>query len=219
MKSINQRFLILVWLVLFTAQACVLTNFFQSPVDEPVPVVEPTRAPTDAPTSPPVSPPTATPTVEPTAAPDPIEFIDILPIDLGDGQVLLWAGGAIASTSADTEAYHVQQALGKPNTHACGQFVTAWQPAEDETEAWIELYYAPFILPNEIQIAMSYRPTQISKVEVVTLDEETVTVFDREVNELYQTEDCPISRTFWLPEVEVLLSTVRITLARSVEEE
>jgi sugar lactone lactonase YvrE len=212
MKCFLRRIVILVWLFLFTVQACKPSNFSQSPEAEPDPILTPTPAP--APTKTPPSLPASMPTATPIIEPDPIEFIDLLPIDLGDGQVLLWAGGASASTSAGMAAYHAKQALGKPNTLACGHFVSAWQPAVDETEAWIELYYAPYILPNLIYIAQSFLPKQLSKVEVMTLDEETITIFDREVDDLYQPDECPAMRALTLPDVEVLISTVRITLER-----
>ena len=215
MKSTKQRIIILICMVLFTAQACKPSNFIQSPVAEPDPILEPTPAPTNTSPSLPASIPTATPIIEP----DPIEFIDLLPIDLGDGQVLLWAGGASASTSAGMEAFHAKQALGKPNTLACGRFVTAWQPGEDQTEAWIELYFAPYILPNLIYIEQSYLPKQLSKVEVMTLDGETISIFDREVDDIYQPDECPATRALSLPDVEELISTVRITLKREDDEE
>jgi sugar lactone lactonase YvrE len=215
MKYSNRRFVIMVWLFLFAIQACSPSKTSQSLVTETDSVVAPTSAPAKTPTSLAVSKPTATPTIEP----DPIEFLDVLPIDLGDGQVLLWAGGASTSGSAGMEGYHAKQALGKPNTLACGRFVTAWQPAEYQTEAWIELYYAPYILPNLIYIKQSYLPQQISKVEVVTLDGEIITVFDRELDDLYQPDDCPATRALSLPEIETLISTVRITLERGAEDD
>jgi ligand-binding sensor domain-containing protein len=215
MKLNNRRFVILVWLFLFAVQACTPSKIIQSPVTEPDPVFAPTPEPTETPPSILVDIPTATPIIEP----DIIEFIDLLPINLGDGQVLLWAGGASASTSAGMEGYHAKQALGKPNTLACGRFVTAWQPVEDETEAWIELYYAPYILPNLIYIEQSYLPKQLSKVEVVTLDGETISVFDRDADDLYQPDECPATRALSLPDVEALISIVRITLEREDDEE
>jgi ligand-binding sensor domain-containing protein len=215
MKFANRRFVIMVWLFLFTVQACKPSNIIQSPLTEPDPVLVSIPAPTETPPSTLVDIPTETPIIEP----DIIEFIDLLPIDLGDGQVLLWAGGASASSSVGSEAYHAKQALGKPNTLACGRFVTAWQPAEDETEAWIELYYAPNILPNLIYIEQSYLPKQLSKIEVVTLDDETITVFDREVDDLYQPDECPATRALSLPDVEALISAVRITLEREDDED
>lgn len=218
MKSFKQRMMILVWLVLLIAQGCILANFSQAPPTEPGPAVEPTSVVVDTATTQPSEVVTATQTPDATAIPDPPEFIDILPIDLGDGQVLLWAGGAMASSSADRDAYHAKQALGKPNTLACGRFVTAWQPAAEETEAWLELYFSPYILPNEIQIIQSYLPKQLSKVELITLDEDTITIFDREVDDLYQPDECPATRGFWLPDVDVLISTVRIMLERDVDE-
>ena len=217
MKCVLRRIVILVWLFFFTVQACKPSNFSQSPVAEADPILTPTPAP--APTNTPPSLPTSMPTTTPIIEPDPIDFIDLLPIDLGDGQVLLWAGGASASTSAGMEAYHAKQALGKPNTLACGHFVSAWQPAIDQTEAWIELYYAPYILPNLIYIAQSYLPKQLSKVEVITLDEETITIFDRGVDDLYQPDECPATRALSLPDIDVLISTVRITLEREVGED
>jgi hypothetical protein len=214
MKCANRRFVIMVWLFLFTVQACKPSNFSKSPMAKTDPVLAPTPAATKTDQNLPASISTSTPIIEP----DPIEFIDLLPIDFGDGQVLLWAGGASASTSAGMEAYHAKQVLGKPNTLACGRFVTAWQPAVDQTEAWIELYYAPYILPNLIYIVQSYLPKQLSKVEVMTLDEETITIFDREVDDLYQPDECPATRALSLPDVEELISTVRITLEREDDE-
>lgn len=218
MKSFKQRLLILVWLVLFITQACILTNISSEPKPEPDPGLAPTCVMTQTATSLPADGPNVTLTPEGPAEPDLPEFIDVLPIELGDGQVLLWAGGATASSNAGNEAFHAKQALGKPNTLACGRFVTAWQPAQDETEAWLELYFSPYILPNEIQIKQSYLPTQLSKIEVVTLDEETITIFDREVDDLYQPDECPATRVLWLPEVDVLISTVRIMLERDMDE-
>ena len=219
MKSIKQLLGVLVMLVLIITQACVLTNLFQRSVDGTEPSLEPTIASESTATRLPNSQPDATQTITPTTEPDPVEWIAILPIDQGDGQVLLWAGGALASSSSGTDGYHTRQALGKPNTLACGYYVTAWQPVPDETEAWIELYYSPNILPDYLYINQSYLPEQLAKVEVVTIDEETITVFDREVDDIYQPMECPATRSFWLPEVEVLIRTVRITLQREVDEE
>ena len=219
MKSIFKRLIFLIWLVLFMTQACVLTDLVGRSKEVPEPDQLTRVVPEYTATVQPTIALSAAPTSDSTPEPEPVTCIDILPIDQGDGQVLLWAGGGVASSNAGTDRYHVRQALGKPDTLACGRFVTAWQPAPDETEAWIDLHFFPFILPNYLYILQSYQPKQIVKVEVVTLDEETITVFDGEEDEIYQPMECPAMRGLWLADVDTLISTVRITLQREADED
>lgn len=222
-KLIKRCVIIFMCLVLFSAQGCAGTNTYQESPARSQPEMALTSEIVDvstvAATQLPTQAATAAQSVTPSGDPDSGAYVDILPIDQGDGQVLLWAGGALASSSAGSEGYHAKQALGKPNTLACGRFVTAWQPAQDETEAWIELYYAPYILPNNLYIKQLYLPSQLSKVELVTVDEETITIFDREIDEIYQPDECPATRGFSLPDIEELISIVRITLERTLDEE
>lgn len=218
-KSINLRIFLFVWLVFFIAQACMLTQLIPSTAEMPAAIEIETQPAIDITLPTPTPQLTATPKEASKPAPDGVEWMGVLPIEQGDDQVLLWAGGAVASSNAGEHGYHAKQALGKPNTLACGRFVTAWQPAENETEAWIELYFQPSILPDQLQIMQSYLPEQLSKIEVVTLDMETLIIFDHQVDEIYQPMECPAMRGFWLSEFKEPISSVRITLMRDIDED
>ena len=138
---------------------------------------------------------------------------------LSEESLLVWADAASASSNAGDIAYHASQAEGEPNTKICGDFVTAWQPAEEAFEAWIELEFPTYILPKDIVIAQSFYPAQIRKVEVITLDEEVLTVLDADRNEMGDVRDiCPVTRTFTTEDVDVLIRAVRIDLERLPDE-
>ncbi len=138
---------------------------------------------------------------------------------LSEESLLVWADAASASSNAGDIAYHASQAEGEPNTKICGDFVTAWQPAEEAFEAWIELEFPTYILPKDIVIAQSFFPAQIHKVEVITLDEQVLTVFDADRDEMGDVRDiCPVTRTFTTGDVDVLIRAVRIDLERLPDE-
>jgi streptogramin lyase len=218
-KSIHQKIWMSLWLLVLVGQACVQTD--GSPGSDAELDATPTHSqPVSINTpAPPATQQKATQEEADMRGPDSVTWIDILPIEQGDDQVLLWAGAAVASSSAGEHGYHARQARGKPNTLACGRFVTAWQPSADASEAWIELYFQPSILPDQLQIMQSYLREQISKVEVVTQAAQTLTIFDREKDEIYQPIECPASRGFWLSEVEKPISSVRISLVRDIDED
>ena len=134
--------------------------------------------------------------------------------DLLEDAVLLWSSEAAASSSQDSPHYNAWQATGKPNTFACGDFVTAWQPDNTETEAWIEFRFSQDILPYEIRLVHSFYPGQVQKVEVLTLDEQLLTVYDVSLDPLPDITDCPLTRVFPTDQVDVLIRAVRITLQR-----
>jgi ligand-binding sensor domain-containing protein len=148
------------------------------------------------------------PTQQETIAPDKI------PEKIEGEEVMLWAAGASANSSAGETRYHADQALYEPNTLACGDFVTAWQPAEDSLEATLELYFDIAILPAEVHVAQSFQPGQITRVEVVTVDGETLTIYDASEDAYAPSPDCPVTNVFWMPEVEALINQVRLTVAR-----
>ena len=138
---------------------------------------------------------------------------------LSEESLLVWADKANASSNAGDIAYHASQAVGEPKTKICGDFVTAWQPADEVFEAWIELAFPTYILPKDIVIAQSFYPVQIHRVEVITLDEEVLTVFDADQDEMGDVRDiCPVTRTFTTGDVDVLIHAVRIDLERLPDE-
>lgn len=156
--------------------------------------------------------PTSMPTV--TAQPELIATSEV-PEKVEGEEVMLWAVSASASSSAGEARYHADQALSEPDTLACGDFVTAWQPAEDSLEATLELDFHPAILPAEVHVAQSFQPGQIARVEVITVDEETLTIYDV-TEDAYDTSSyCPVTNVFWTPDVEALIYHVRLTVARN----
>jgi hypothetical protein len=146
----------------------------------------------------------------PSPSPTPLPSRD----DLLEDAVLLWSTEALASSSQGSPNYDPWQATGKPNTFACGNFVTAWQPDEAETEAWIEFSISPYILPYEIHLVHSFHPGQVQKVEVITLDDQLLAVYDAAVDPYPDITDCPVTRVFPTDQVDVLIRAVRITLQR-----
>lgn len=141
--------------------------------------------------------------------------VEVLP----EETIILWANGAIASSNAADVAYHATQAVGEPNTRVCGDFVTAWQPADEQVEAWIDLVFSPYILPMDILIAQSFYPGQIRQVDVTSLDDEIITIYDAETDEMGDVHDiCPVTRYFSTPDVDVLIRAVHIELERMPDE-
>lgn len=151
------------------------------------------------------------PTLQPSATPSPTIAAE------PDDQVLLWASEANASSAAAELGYDAWQAVGEPNTFACGDYVTAWQPDPNETEAWIELAYFPYILPTQIQIVHTFQPGQVSRIELITLDDEVLTVFDAAQSAYLEMPDCPVTRVIDTVDVDVLIRVVRIYLQREAE--
>ena len=139
--------------------------------------------------------------------------------ELSEETILLWASDAAASTNTADIAYHASQAVGEPNTKMCGDFVTAWQPSENTSEAWIELEFPTHIFPIEVVIAQSLYPAQIQKIDVITLEDEILTVFDADQDEMGDIDDiCPATRYFEVSDVAVLIHAVRIEIQRLPDE-
>ncbi len=135
--------------------------------------------------------------------------------DLQEDAVVLWSTEALASSSQGSPNYDAWQAAGKPNTFACGDFVTAWQPDKSETEAWIEFHFSQDILPYEIHFVQSFHPAQVQKVEVLTLDDQLLPVYDDALDPYPDISDCPVTRVFPADQVDVLIRGVRVTFRRS----
>ncbi len=218
MKSIL-KILIYIVIVLFFAQAC--AAFVSSPTDtegngmtgqEGVYPVSPTPAPRleNAFMA------TAYPLGEPTQTefqPTPVLTAEDLETS-NQAQTILWAVEATASSVGGDPGYHASQALREPNTHLCGDFVTAWKPSEDEDTAWISLSFSSSIMPEEIHVYQSFQPGQIRRIEVETLEDETLIVFDAQSEERGLAGSCPAENVFWIDQVESYISTVHISIER-----
>jgi hypothetical protein len=211
MTRSNRRASLIAALLLLLVAAC---SARPSPTANPPTPAGVTQAPARITATSPVSPPAL---VETQAFPLP-EAGRSSAIDLGEEQVTLWAAEVIASSNAGETAYHASQALGRPDTLLCGDFVTAWRPAAAARQAWIELSFFPPLLPTAISIAQSAHPGQINRIELITLDDEVLTVFDAAQEEVSLSTDCPGSAYFSLPQVDSLVGALRITLERGADE-
>ncbi len=207
MRNAHHRLFALLLAVLCLTQACL---FFGGGQEALSPTQVPTISPTRGATAPGVS------QVEDTPEAD-VDQEQVV-YEVSTESVGVWAVGARASSNEGEGPYQTAQALGERDTLVCGDFVTAWQPAADQSEAWIELDYDPYVLPEYIYIHQSFHPHQISKVEVVTLDQDRLTVYDTEEDETYLDPECPTLAGIWLGEVEELIRGVRITLERNPNE-
>lgn len=141
------------------------------------------------------APPTATPVVED-----------------AEGRYHQWAISAAASSEYGDPNWGAVQATGKPDTAACGDFASAWSPAEAGGVEWLEVAYDAPVLPTRINIVQTFNPSQIVKVELI----DTVAGY----HEIYAAEpqavdQCPY--TLSIPvDVEYQVAGLRITMDQSV---
>ncbi len=208
MKEPRRRFLLLIGVLLLAAQACLSGG--GSPAEAPE------LATDEAPTAPDpsVTPPQPEAAFTPTGAAESEGTATPTGEPLTAEPILLWAAEVSASSRAGDFAYHPDRALGPPDTLACGDFVTAWQPAGDVLEAALTVIFPAPILAEEIRVAQSYQPGQIRRVAVIPLAGEVLTIFDAADSDRPAPADCPVTNLFW-PEAPVgMIMGVEIALAR-----
>ncbi len=208
------------WPVLCIA-VCVLVSLACSLTDgttptSPAPTSTPslpkaTATPTDAPTATAV-PPTATPTIAPTAtaAPPPTT----IPIPPGADQgYRQWAIGAIASSEYGDPDYGAMQATGKPDTLACGDFPSAWSPADADGIEWLELTYDVPTVPTLINIIQTRNPSQIVKVELIDYLDGYYEIYSAQP---YAFAECPHTLSIPVLDVGYQIRGLRITVDQAV---
>lgn len=83
------------------------------------------------------------------------------------GELRQWAVYGYASSEYGSGPYSATQAVGEPDTLACGDYDTAWKSMEKFSEEWIEVGFIETVIPTEINIYESNASTQITMVEIV----------------------------------------------------
>jgi hypothetical protein len=78
-----------------------------------------------------------------------------------------WAMSATASTEFSDPDWGAIQATGSPNTFECGDQVTAWASASSFSDEWLRLMYSVPVTPTEVNIHITYHPSQITRVELI----------------------------------------------------
>jgi hypothetical protein len=112
-----------------------------------------------------------------------VEFFTPTEADAGEtevsGEVVRqWAASAVASSEYTTSGWSAVDATGAPDTYPeCGDFATAWASESSDGLDWIELQYASPVIPTEINIYETHSPDQISSVDVIDVNGNTLNVY------------------------------------------
>lgn len=78
-----------------------------------------------------------------------------------------WAMSATASSAFSNPDWSAIQATGSPNTLDCGDQVTAWASASSFSDEWLRLFYSTPVIPTEVNIHITYHPSQITRVDLI----------------------------------------------------
>ncbi len=81
-----------------------------------------------------------------------------------------WAMNATASSEFSNPDWSAMQATGSPNTLECGDQVTAWASASSFSDEWLKLLFSTPVTPTEINIHISYHPSQITRVDLIDIN-------------------------------------------------
>jgi hypothetical protein len=131
------------------------------------------------------------------------------------GNISQWAISAAASSEYGASDWSAMQATGAPDTPVCGDQGTAWASATagTETEEWIELTYATFVRPTQVNIFQTYYPDQVVKVELI----DSVSGY----HEIYTAspeamDECPYVLSIPVGDVDYVVAGIRITIDQSL---
>jgi hypothetical protein len=94
------------------------------------------------------------------------------------GALSQWAVAASASSQYGDDSWSAGQATGEPDTPECGDIDTAWASEFSDGVDWLRLEYETPVIPLRIAIYETYNPGAIVKVETVSVDGETATVYE-----------------------------------------
>jgi hypothetical protein len=124
-----------------------------------------------------------------------------------------WASSASASSEFGSSDWSAQQAVGEPNTAACGDQITAWASADYDGVDWLDVGFATPVVPTQINIHESYTPGSIIKVEVRDTDGTFHTVWEDTPNSVSQ---CPRVFTVNVSNIDFKVTSVLISVDQSV---
>jgi hypothetical protein len=159
------------------------------------------------------APETGEATVEPTAEPVGATAVAPTSAPVTGGLVRQWAISAVASSEYGTSDWSAMQTTGAPNTPECGDYVTAWAAASSDTEEWVELTYATFVHPTEVNIVQTYNPAQVVKVELIDNVSGYHVVYTGEPKAM---GECPYVLSIPVESADYVVGGIRITIDQSV---
>ena len=84
-----------------------------------------------------------------------------------EGLVRQWAASATASSEYSEDGWSARQATGAPDTHACGDIVTAWttKEAKDTQHQWLELRYPQKVRAIGARLFITNAPGALYEVQ------------------------------------------------------
>lgn len=137
---------------------------------------------------------------------------DVIPLQ--SGQFRQWAAGAEASSEFADPEWAAIQAVGEPDTLRCGDYQTAWATAGSDTIETLVLTYTVSVHVTGINIVQTFKPNQVTQVELVGAFERAVTIYDDKPTQVDQ--PCPYTLSIPVEKTEGRFSKVRITVDQSV---
>jgi hypothetical protein len=125
-----------------------------------------------------------------------------------------WASSASASSEFGSSDWSAQQAVGEPNTAACGDQITAWASADYGAGVdWLTVDFATPVVPTQINIHESYTPGSIIKVDVIDTNSTIHTVWQGTPASVAQ---CPRVFVVNVSNVDSKVNSVVISVDQSV---
>lgn len=102
----------------------------------------------------------------------------------GGTPVRQWARSATASSQYGDPNWAASQATGAPNVNTCEDSIYAWASELPDSKDWIELTYDTPVFPTEINIHISYNPSQVVEVQVIDILNKAHTVIKTQPEEV-----------------------------------
>jgi hypothetical protein len=124
-------------------------------------------------------------------------------------EVNQFAESATASSEFSPTDWSAMQAVGEPDTSACGNITSAWKPLTTTGVEWLLLTYEQAVIPSRIVIHQVYHPGAIIRVEVIDESENATVVYEAAPAILSQ---CPDPLEVEVTDVQTLVRSVRVTV-------
>ncbi len=117
----------------------------------------------------------------------------------GRQEIRQYAATATADSQISDLDWAAIQAAGPPNTDQCGDFRTAWAPAQPDTVASLTLYYPQLVRPTGLRVIQTYNPGFITRISITDLFGEVHDVYAQPAQAVAA---CPFALEVRIPEAD-----------------
>lgn len=126
-----------------------------------------------------------------------------------------WATDAEATSQyGSTDSWSALQATGEPNTDVCGDQVTAWASSSSRGVDSLTVYFDISVIPSEINIYQTYTPGSITSVDLITVDNEIITL--PESSDPPGNTECPGVFTIDITDINQAVAGVTINVDQTI---